>query len=954
MYIDKDKLLAATNGGKDIILAYYPQAADSFGTKKKFKVRETEKTASANITQGKDDRHWLVTDFGGDGKPRNAIQVAMLEEGIEFKEALQVLADRFGVDPEKGTARNYKPEMEKRPAKKDEPEGYHSFEVEDEIPECKLQVIGPYIDQDLLRKHNVYSLTGYVYTKNRESRVIQATDTYPIFMIDEGEFQKIYEPRAEKQWRFKYAGTVPKRHVFGWDLVSKAFDQLMKQEADAVEDEENGIDPGERTRKLPAVFIASGISDGLNLASLGHLVTWFNSESQLATHTEMQQLRNWAYHIYNVPDLDSTGREQAKKYAIRYIELRTLWLPAELEQTKDWRGNAKKDLKDWITTPALSGKDQETARKKFGLLMKVAYPLRFWDEVPKLNKQGDPTGKIDYKVNNLQLYNFLQIHGFFRLPNQSLKEGYTFIRIEGNVVREVKHTDIRDFVIQYLHGQYSPIGLINTFYRSTQLREASLSNLAVREVNFDDYGHDHQLMFFQNRTWRVTSEGIEDSRPGEVKRYIWQHEVIDHKVRLLPEPFTVSRKNEVWDIDIHHTDCLFFRYLINTSRMHWQRELEVAVDPETNEGKAYYNQHRFSIAGSNLSEQEQHEQKQHLVNKLYSIGYLLHRYKNPSRPWCVTAVDGKLSEEGESHGGSGKSLCYNGLRHLMTSDIIPGRKKKLEQDNHVFERINEHTDMVLIDDANQYFPFNFLFTTLTGSLVVNPKNAKQFEIPFEQVPKFCLTSNYMLRNLDPSTERRLLYTVFSDYYHYSRDGEYRRSWSPRDDFGKNLFQDFNTDDWNHFLNTCARCVQLYLNHDKIDPPMDSVTQRNLQTEMGDVFKDWADVYFSPMSGTLNKELPRHEVETAFKERTGIKMTPARFKKALKAWCKYYGYLFNPPDQQGYQSGRIIRNINMKSTEVFYIQAEQKAAAQPEPVPGHAQLAATTANASTNGFDANKF
>jgi hypothetical protein len=76
-------------------------------------------------------------------------------------------------------------------------------------------------------------------------------------------------------------------------------------------------------------------------------------------------------------------------------------------------------------------------------------------------------------------------------------------------------------------------------------------------------------------------------------------------------------------------------YLINTSRMHWRKDLE-----EPYEGKAvkleeeYFKANQF-ISGPNLSEDEVYEQKLHFINKIYSIGYILHKYKDESRAWCV-------------------------------------------------------------------------------------------------------------------------------------------------------------------------------------------------------------------------------------------------------------------------------------------------------------------------------
>ena len=49
--------------------------------------------------------------------------------------------------------------------------------------------------------------------------------------------------------------------------------------------------------------------------------------------------------------------------------------------------------------------------------------------------------------------------------------------------------------------------------------------------------------------------------------------------------------------------------------------------------------------------------------------------------------------------------------------------------------------------------FDFFFSAITGEMIVNPKHGKQYELSFEEVPKFCITSNFTLRNIDPADQR---------------------------------------------------------------------------------------------------------------------------------------------------------------------------------------------------------
>jgi len=317
----------------------------------------------------------------------------------------------------------------------------------------------------------------------------------------------------------------------------------------------------------------------------------------------------------------------------------------------------------------------------------------------------------------------------------------------------------------------------------------------------------------------------------------------------------------------------------------------------------------------------------HLINKIYALGYMLHRYKDPSRPWGVFAMDNKISEEGESHGGTGKSIWASAPKFFMKYVDLNGRDRKLTDNPHIFEKVNIHIDYILVDDTDQYLNFGFFYKPITGDLEVNPKGIKQYSIPFEESPKFVFTSNFALRDNTPSAQRRVLYSVFSDYYHYNSSGEYRQHRSPEDDFGKGLFRDFTNDEWNVFINFMAQCVKFYLSHPvKVDPPMKNVELRNLKTQMTDAFLLWADVYFlegDALGKLIEKEVVKNEAFEDYQKTTNsTKVASNTFTKRLKAWCKYQGFIYNPEDKcnagNGLKKNRIIRSIDGKAIEYCYI------------------------------------
>ncbi|AEV34178.1 hypothetical protein Oweho_3227 [Owenweeksia hongkongensis DSM 17368] len=909
-YISQEELLEATNGGLEIIFMVYPQAHGCESDKrKKFKCRGTEKTASAAIKK-LEDGNWVVTDFGGDQKPRNGVQCYMLEEGMEYKEALQFLAAHFNV---KGADEKplIKADFEIKPATADQNEGDYFYEDKDWTPQELELVGGKMFTAEMAAKQFLYSLKSYTYVRKSKSTgelmqyINKSTAQYPIFqfVFDDkvkGRWGKRLEPKAHnKADRFRYFGTRPKDFIMGLHLVRKAYDKLNEAEDDDYQSDDPDKQKEERkTKKIPEIVWCSGDRDALSVMALGFPVIWLNSESAILKESQFAQLEKWGWKICRIGDIDAPGIRQSHRLCMQFLDLHNVKLPEELTQKRDHRGNPCKDVRDFL---------QHYRSYELRELIKLAIPYRMWD----VKWKYDTAKKLRYKtyaINPLQLYTFLEANGYYRFRLPNTKTGYIYIHIEGNQVQEIDPVEIKNFVNKFLEERKVDPDIRNTFYNSpNKLGEQSLSNLSLIEIDFTDYTSKSQYFFFEQSTWEVDQNGIKEYKPGEVKKFVWADEVMKHKVKVLDTPpyevYFDDAKGRL-DIKIHKTDCLFLKYLINTSRIYWKEQEKLHAD------------------GLKLSDDMLYEQRLHLINKLYSLGYLLHRYKDSNRPWAVYAMDNKISDDGESSGGSGKSIAYKAIRYFMKYVTLEGRNPRLTENPHIWENVTSHTDYVLVDDANQYLKFDFFYSALTGEMNVNPKHGKQYELPFEEVPKIAITSNFGLRNTDSSTVRRILYTVFSDYYHFNKDGEYERDWSPALEFGKNLFQDFDKNEWDLFFNTMAHALVCYLNNDKIDPPMENVHKRNLVVAMTDPFKEWAEVYFSESSVNCDTLIPKSvAMDNYFNHnpRDRHKWSTNKFTIALKAFCRYHEYELNPPSLKN-SGGRIIRKHEGKAEEHIYIKA----------------------------------
>jgi hypothetical protein len=930
-YVKDTDILDATNGGLEIITSYYPNAQNVITkTARQFKLRESEKTASASLKLLQNGV-WVVTDFGGDAVPRNGIMVCQEEEGISYGEACALLGARFNI---KGAELQvYKPKIEKRPLAPDEVAGSYHFIYNDTVSEKELALLGPRVNEQHCSDFKLRSCIAYSYCKPNETIVTTATEDYPILVFDFGTWQKIYQINSfEKQYRFRFAGEKPERHVFGMDLVENEFKRLKKKEEEdyeySVSDETDDEEKVSKKKdyKVDAVFIVSGGSDGINLRSFGKFPIWFNSESEHLDWAEYKQLKTWAKDIYYLADLDNTGVKQAIAMGLKFLDIKLFWLPEKLKQLKDKRANPCKDFKDYVDKFYRS-ENANTFINGLDKLTNNALPLQFWTEWFK-------SGKNNYNLSNTRLYHFLSNMGFGRYESKELKEGFLYIRKEGSIVKELRPYEIENYVHAFLEERQMHPDLRDYIYKSNQLGERSMSKLPKVDIDFTDADKHSQYLFFNKKILKITADEITEFKQGEVQKFVWEDKIIDFNIKKEEPHFKISTDADGnLDIDVLKQDNPYFNFMINASRVHWRKELEESFENRpAKEAEEYFKKNQFNIAGLNLSEDEIHEQKQHLINKIYCIGYLLHRYKDESKPWCVFAMDNKISETGESHGGSGKSIGLGSLNNILKRRFyIKGRDAKVTQNDFIYHGVTEDTDFILIDDANQYLDFAFFYSEITGSLKVNPKNGQPYEISFKDSPKFLITSNFTIKDDGPSTARRLLFCSFSDYYHENNNDEYKESRNISSDFGgRNLFTGFTEAEWNAYYNFCAQCIQFFLSHpNKISPPMDNVTKRSLRAEMGDAFEGWADAFFATREtnpGTLEdgglKYLDNYfSKETAFEDfmkatKLG-KWTTNKFKKAIKAYCQLNGFIFNPKDLQN-APGRIVQKIDGKSQEAIFI------------------------------------
>lgn len=518
----------------------------------------------------------------------------------------------------------------------------------------------------------------------------------------------------------------------------------------------------------------------------------------------------------------------------------------------------------------------------------LAQPLldheRFWTKQDKKNADGDIV-KTTYTFNNKRCYNFLQARGYNLLEQPD--NTYIWIKTDGNIVKQVEPHQIRNFIIDFTKKAIANEDVENMLYRgsSRYFGPDSLSHLEYTKLELLESKKGLEYMFFNETFWKITAEGIEQHDLKNVSGQVWEERLKDFtpkKTNLLLSEIHQINEDDIkespslaeylgeWTIEFSDEgkQCNFLQFLYNTSNFYGKKEDNKTVFKE-------------------LSIEQSFETSKHLLSKITAIGYLLHNYRDSSVLKAVVAMDGTMTEVGSSNGRSGKSLIGEALRNALPLVFVNGKNRNFMEDKYKWEEVNERTQVVFIDDVLTNFNLEGLFTEITGDFQIEGKGDKKYTLPRHLAPKLYITTNHALRGEGGSFRDRQFMLGFSNWYNEHHQ--------PKDDFKVLFFDEWDTHQYNLYYNFLAMCSHLYFKYGLIEAPKEKLNKRKLRQDIGEVFIDWADEYFTntenlnkeiPKSVMFNEETPENGKGFIRKFPTQIKYVNIRkFKQKIKKYCE---------------------------------------------------------------------
>ena len=375
--------------------------------------------------------------------------------------------------------------------------------------------------------------------------------------------------------------------------------------------------------------------------------------------------------------------------------------------------------------------------------------------MPDLKFWSIESGKNTFDAEALQ---FFLTHTGFGTYRSTAFEGTLLVKKEGRKIRIVNPKEIRKCCWNYIDlvhnftNKKERKSVKKDFKRNKSLfHKDNLELLGQIEINEIKDDEKTSYLFFTNCILKITEEGITKLSYDDIDGHVFGKDIIKFEL-----------KTNV--VNAYPDDGEFLQFL---NYICWDEDLDKRMEN---------------------------------INSLFTIiGYLLHRYKNPSLTKAVILMD-DYSGRGPN-GGTGKTLFANALAKVRSATLEDGKYFNVKE-KFTLSSVTYDTRLLTIDDLPKNFDLEKLFPLITGSARVERKWENKITLPFEVSPKILLTSNYPFTRSEESYKRRKIEFMFSNFFSSSK--------TPESVFGHLFFTQWKYKDWEDFYLLMADCISDFL------------------------------------------------------------------------------------------------------------------------------------------------
>ena len=277
-----------------------------------------------------------------------------------------------------------------------------------------------------------------------------------------------------------------------------------------------------------------------------------------------------------------------------------------------------------------------------------------------------------------------------------------------------------------------------------------------------------------------------------------------------------------------------------------------------------------------------------------ALGYLMHNYNDRKNQKAVILNDSKQTGNAEE-GGVGKGLFVQGIEQIRRTVIEDGKDFN-DQGTFKYQRVGLDTQVFSFDDVPKDFSFKKLFSVITDGMTIEKKNKNSIKLKYSDSPKIVITTNYVIKGKGNSHARRKFEIEFGEHY-----GAHL---TPFDDFGGELFNDWDADHFNRFDNYMISLIQKYMHTGLIESKSDTAKDRKLIATTDHLFVGWMD----DVVDTLDVIQPYLRIHETFVQESGLNRVSFKdFSLWVEEYCSYNDYTIRTSRVKGKLHVQIKNN-----------------------------------------------
>lgn len=268
------------------------------------------------------------------------------------------------------------------------------------------------------------------------------------------------------------------------------------------------------------------------------------------------------------------------------------------------------------------------------------------------------------------------------------------------------------------------------------------------------------------------------------------------------------------------------------------------------------------------------------------IGYLLSTYKNKMNNKAIILNDEVISDNPE--GGTGKGLFIQGLRQIRKVSILDGKTFD-DKKSFPYQTVSTETQVLVFDDVKKNWDFETKFSLVTEGITLERKNKDAIKLTVEESPKMVISTNYAIKGEGNSHDRRRHEIEIAQYY--------GKELTPYDEFGRQLFDDWNEKEFSQFDNYMVYCLQMFLRYGLKTQNAKNLEMRRFIAETSMEFYEWiSETENFPLNVRNEKSQLYNKFTTDYKDY--LKLTRKRFNIWVQKYASFKGLRFEQGNTQG--------------------------------------------------------